>query len=550
MTFKSLILLSVTASCMIAGGSKAKDGHYDIVIKNGTVVDGTGNKPRLADIAIDDGKIVKVGTINQSAERLIDASGKIISPGWIDMMDQSGYALREVGLAPNKINMGVTTLIGGEGGTPVPAEEVDAYFNELETKGISVNFGSYYSATQARVAVLGTSNIDPTNDQINAMQQKIATAMQGGAMGITTALIYPPSAYHKTENLIKLARTAADYGGIYASHIRGESAELLTSVEEASRIGEESGAGVEIFHLKGAYYPNWGKDMKAALSLISNARDRGVDVMADVYPYTAGGTGLEVTAPNWLYENGVEQALEDLKNPAIREKMKAEIAAGPQTGWTNLVYVSGGWQNVVLANSNKPEFKKFHGKSFADIGEALGRDPADIAWDIMLEVYPKRPFALYFMMSEDDVREAIKHPYVTIGSDAASALKEGDLDALGLPHPRSYGTFPKIIANYVRDEGLLPLETAIYKMTGLAAKRMKLNDRGIIKEGYMADITVFDYDEIDDTATWENPTLKPIGIDYVIVNGTIVLNNGQHTGATPGTALRGPGYNKPSKAEE
>lgn len=531
------------AFCLLTGFLPASAlNDYDIVIRDARVLDGAGNPWVPADVAVLDGKIAKVGRVTGVGSREIDASGKYLSPGWIDMMDQSGGALREVGFAPNKINMGVTTLIGGEGGTVVPASEIDSYFAELEAKGISVNFGTYYSATQARVAVLGDSAADPTHEQLEEMKSLIAEAMEAGAMGITTALIYPPSAYHKTENLIELAKVAAKYDGIYASHIRDESSRFLDAVAEAIRIGEESGAGVEIFHLKAAYYPNWGKDMPRALEMMQAARERGVNVAADVYPYVAGGTGLEITAPNWVYEEGVEQALEWLRDPDMRARMKRDLAAGPAPGWTNLVYSTGGWKNVVLANSYLEDYAKFHGKNFEQIGNELGRDPADIAWDILLEALPNRPLALFFMMNEEDVRLALQSPFVSIGSDAASALKEGDLDALGLPHPRSYGTFPKIIAKYVRDEGVLPLPEAIRKMTSWAATRMGLSDRGLIREGLAADILVFDLEAIEDTATWDEPTAKPVGIDYVIVNGELVLDAGKHTGATPGEVLRGPGY--------
>jgi len=538
MRFFLIIVCMLGLSALV----QADETLYDIVIRNGRVLDGAGNPWIEADIAVKDGKIVQIGHVAGKAQREIDAAGLYVSPGWIDMMDQSGRALRSVGLAPNKINMGVTSLIGGEGGTPVPAAEIRSYFHELETKGISVNFGTYYSATQARIAVLGDSNIDPTSEQLSEMKALIAEAMQAGVMGLTTALIYPPGAYHKTENLIELSKVAAEYDGLYASHIRGESAELLTSVAEAIEIGKKSGAGVEIFHLKAAYYPNWGKDMPVALKMIADARARGVNVAADIYPYVAGGTGLEITAPNWVYAEGVEKSLEYLKDPAKRMRMKAEIAAGPTETWTNLVYASGGWKNVVLANSYLPRFEKYHGKNFAEIGEDMGRDPADIAWDIMLEVFPNRPMALYFMMNAADVELAMQAPFVSIGSDAASALKEGDLDDLGLPHPRSYGTFPKIISHFVRDKGVITLPDAIRKMTSWPAARMGLADRGLIKTGLAADITIFDLKTIKDTATWANPTAKPEGINYVIVNGKLVLDEGLHTGATPGSVLYGPGH--------
>lgn len=531
-------LLSVASPAI-----SADTPEYDVVIRGGRVLDGAGNPWFPADIAIKDDLIVRVDHVEGRGATEIDATGRYVSPGWIDMMDQSGRILPKVGSAPNKVNMGVTSLIGGEGGTIVPAAEIDAYFRGLEENGIAVNFGTYYSATQARVAVIGDSATDPTPAQLEEMKALVATAMDAGVMGMTTALMYPPSAYHKTENLIELAKVVADRGGLYASHIRDESAQLIPSVEEAIRIGQESGAGVEIFHLKAAYYPNWGKDMQKAIGLVDAARLRGLNVAADVYPYVAGGTGLEVTAPNWVYRDGLEKAVERLRDPAVRAQIKQEIEAGPTEDWMNIVYVSGGWENVRLANSFLDHYEQFHGESFAEIGRKLNRHPADIAWDIMLEAQPERPVALYFMMNEDDVRLALKTPWVSIGSDASSAAREGDMDDLGLPHPRSYGTFPRIIGHYVRDEGVLSLPEAIRKMTSWPAARMQLKDRGLIREGMKADITVFDLSTINDTATWLDPTQKPTGIDYVLVNGKLVLNAGRRTGATPGQVLRGPGYN-------
>ncbi|WP_204601971.1 N-acyl-D-amino-acid deacylase family protein [Paremcibacter congregatus] len=544
MKFGHYLVIGLSAVLLIepSGAGEKKAAAYDIVIRGGRVLDGAGNPWIPADVAIRDGKLAKIGRVVKRGRREIDATGKYVSPGWIDMMDQSGPALRQVGTAPNKINMGVTTLVGGEGGTPVPAADIKAYFRELEEKGISVNFATYYSATQARVAILGDTDVDPTADQLQQMKALVAQAMESGVVGITTALIYPPSSYHKMKNLIELSRVVASYGGLYASHIRDESAKLLEAVSEAIRIGEESGAGVEIFHLKAAYYPNWGKDMGEALAMIAAARTRGVNVAADIYPYTAGGTGLEITAPSWVFADGFEKAVARFQDPEIRTRMKRELAAGPQPGWTNLVHASGGWKNVVLANSYLTDYEKFHGQNFIEIGKALDRDPADVAWDIMLAAYPERPVALYFMMNEADVKLALQSPFTSIGSDAASALKEGDIDAIGLPHPRSYGTFPRIVAKYVRDEKILSLPDAIRKMTSWPATRMGFEDRGLLREGLAADVVIFDLEDMQDTATWDTPTAKPKGIEYVVVNGELVLDQGQHTGKLPGQVLRGPGY--------
>jgi len=541
-SFTTAIQWAVAAMALLSFGLPAIATDYDLVIRNGRVLDGAGNPWIVGDIAIKDGKLAKIGVVTASADHEIDASGKYVSPGWIDMMDQSGSILREVGLAPNKVTMGVTTLISGEAGTPVPAAGIDAYFRRLERQGISVNFGTYYSATQARVAVLGCGDADPTPGQLNRMKSLVAQAMEAGAMGITTALIYPPASYQKKENIVELAKVAAAHHGLYASHIRGESAEFLSSVEEAIHIGEKSGAGVEIFHLKAAYSPNWGRDMQAAIELIDAARERGVDIAADLYPYVAGGSGLELTVPTWVYADGKNKALERLRDPIVREQLKEELAAGPTPEWTNMVYASGGWNNVILANSHLEAYRRFHGQSFADIASALNGDPADIAWDIMLQAQPKRPYAFYFMMSEADIETALKADWTSIGSDAASSRRLGETDDLGLPHPRSYGTFPRIIAKYVREKGLLTLPEAIRKMTSWPAARMGLMDRGVLREGLSADIVVFDLETIADNASWKNPTQPASGIDYVLVNGELVLDAGVLTNAKPGKVLRGKGY--------
>lgn len=512
--------------------------QYDIVIRGGRVLDGAGNPWISADVALKDGRVVQVGRVAGHGAREIDARGRYVSPGFIDMMDQSGRVLLKNGAAENKLRMGVTTVIAGEGGTPVPAAEIPAYFATLEKQGISVNFGTYYSSRQARVQVMGDGAGRPTPAQIEAMSREVGTAMRAGAFGVSSALIYPPSSFQNTAELVALAKVAGQCDGFYATHMRDESEGLVQAVEEAIEIGEKGGVKVEIFHLKAAYAPGWGKLMPQALATIDAARARGVDVAADLYPYTAGGTGLEIIAPSWVWADGIDKGIARLRDPALRERMKREVAAGSMPGWSNLVHASGGWANVRLANGFSGKYAPYHGQSLEAIGAALKRDPADAAWDILLEGLPNRSVALYFMMSEPDIETALRQPWVSIGSDAAASEKPGEMDAIGLPHPRAYGTFPRVIAEYVKRRHILSLEDAVRKMTGWPAQRMGLSDRGLIREGMRGDVVVFDLDTLDDVASWDKPMASPKGIETVIVNGVVTIENGRHSGAKAGAVLR------------
>jgi N-acyl-D-amino-acid deacylase len=518
---------------------------YDLVIRNGRLLDGNGNPWVKADVAIKDGRFVKVGRVEGRGTREIDAQGDYVSPGWIDMMDQSGEVLLKNGLAENKLREGVTSAIAGEGGTPVPSAKISEYFKTLESQGISMNFGSYYGAGQARVEVMGDVAGHPSTQQIEAMKAHVDEAMRAGAMGIATALIYPPDAFQSTEDLIELARVAAKHGGIYASHMRDESAKLLEAIGESIEIGEKTGIQVEIFHFKGAYAPGWGKLVPQAGELIEAARARGVSIASDMYVYTAGGTGLDITVPNWVWEKGAKVGLERLKDPKIRERLKKEVAAGSAPGWSNLVQASGGWDHVVLANAFNPKYDRYRYKSIAYIAKQLNQDPADVSWDIVLGAQPNRAMGLYFMMSEPDIETALRWPWMSIGSDAGANEAPGKIDAIGLPHPRAYANFPRVIAEYVKKRHVLTLEDAIRKMTSWPATRMRLYDRGVIREGLKADVTVFNLDRIDDVANYENPTAYPTGVDYVTVNGQLVIDQGRHTGAKPGNVLRGAGYESP-----
>ncbi|HTH37628.1 MAG TPA: D-aminoacylase [Pyrinomonadaceae bacterium] len=522
-----------------AGAVQGQSIVYDLVIRNGRVLDGAGNPWVLADVAIKDGRFVKIGRVDGKGNREIDARGRYVSPGWIDVMDQSGSVLRKSGLAENKLLMGVTTAIGGEGGTPVPAEKIGEYFAELEQKGISINFGSYFSETQARVAVLNMDSRAPTPAELERMKGIMETAMKAGAIGMTTALIYPPSSYATTDELVEMAKVAGRYGGIYASHIRGEGKELVQSVEEAIAIGERGGLPVEVFHLKAAHQPGWGTLMRQAGEKIEAARARGVDVAADLYVYTAGGTGLEAVIPSWAFEGGSVKLLERLKDPAVRIRLKNELKTG-SPGWWNIVEAAGGWDNVVLVNAQNKENARFEGKTLTQIAKEWKKEPADAAYDLVMQGQG-RVYAIYHMMSEQDVVTALKFPWTSIGSDAGASEKIGQVDSIGLAHPRAYGNHARLIARYVREQNVLSLEEAIRKMTSWPATRMRLASRGMIKEGNWADVVIFDYDKIQDRSTYEKPLLTPVGIDHVLVNGQVVIENGKHTGARPGKVLYGPG---------
>src|SRR3984885_5277296 len=531
--------LSLSAACLSVLAQPAP--IYDIVIRNGHLLDGNGKRWVNADVAIKDGRFVKIGRVEGRGAREIDARGDYVSPGWIDMMDQSGQVLLKNGLAENKLREGGTSAIAGAGGTPVPSAQIADYFKKLEAPGISLNFGTYYSSGQARVEVMGDVAGRPTAEQMDAMKVHVEEAMRAGTMGIATAMIVPPDSFKSTEDLIELAGVAAKHGGIYASHMRDESAKLLQAIGESIEIGEKTGIQVEIFHFKGAFAPGWGKLVPQAGQLIDAARARGVNIAADMYVYTAGGTGLDITVPNWDWEQGAKHGLERLKDPSGRARLKKEIAAGSMPGWSNLVEASGGWDHIVLANAFNPKYDRYRFKSLDYIGKQLGQDPADVSWDIVLGAQPNRAMGLFFMMSEPDIATALRWPWMSIGSDAGANEGPGTIDAIGLPHPRAYANFPRVIAEYVKKRRVLTLEDAIRKMTSWPATLMRLYDRGAIREGLKADVTIFNEERIEDVATYENPTSYPLGIDYVLVTEHLPIDQGRHPGAKPGSVLRGAG---------
>jgi len=515
------------------------DTLYDVVIRNGCVLDGKGNPTVFADVAIKDGRFAKIGKISARGRTEIDAAGKYVTPGWIDMMDQSGGVLPRNGLAENKLREGVTTAIGGEGGTPVPAGRVGEYFATLERQGISINFGSYFSETQTRVAVLGMSARKPNAAELDRMRAIMDTAMVGGAMGMTTALIYPPSSYSTTDELVEVAKAAAKYGGTYASHMRDEGQGVIGAINELVTISEKAGLPAEIFHLKVAYQPGWGVLMDSVRLVVDAARARGDDIAADMYVYTAGGTGLEATIPSWAQEGGTDSLKARLANPQIRARLKREVTTGSE-GWWNIIQSAGGWTGIVLVNARNPANAKYEQQTIAQIAREQNKDPADAAWDLVAQG-SGRVMAIYHMMGEPDIETALRFPWTSIGSDAGAVAQIGAPDATGLPHPRSFGNFPRVIAKYVKQRNVLTLTEAIRKMTGWPAARMRLANRGTIDVGNWADVTIFDYDTIEDKATYEKPMEFPTGIEWVLVNGVVTIDRGKHTGAKAGKVLWGPG---------
>jgi N-acyl-D-aspartate/D-glutamate deacylase len=542
---RTLFCVALGASVTVPSGNlgaqnAAPTPAYDVVIRNGRVLDGAGNPWILADVGIKDGRFAKVGRIAERGKTEIDAAGKYVSPGWIDMMDQSGSVLPRNGLAENKLRQGVTTAIGGEGGIPVKAaSDVPAYFAGMEKSGISINFGSYYSETQARAAILGPSSRAPNAAELDRMRAIMDTAMRAGAMGMSTALIYPPSSYATTDELIEIAKVAAKYGGVYASHIRGEGPEVVQSVGELITIAEKAGLPGEVFHLKVAHKPSWGVRMDSIRMIIDAARARNVDVAADLYVYTAGGTGLEATIPSWAFDGGVDSLKARLANPTIRARLKNEQKTG-SPGWWNIIEAAGGWDGIILVNARNPANAKYEQKSLSEIARMMNKDPSDAAMDLVMQGQG-RVMAIYHMMGEQDIETALKFPWTSIGSDAGAVMTLGKPDETGLPHPRSFGNATRVIAEYVKKRHVLTLEDAVRKMTSWPATRMRLADRGMIKQGLWADVTIFDLDQLQDRSTYDDPMAFPTGIEYVLVNGVVTIDHDKHTGAKAGRVLYGPG---------
>ena len=549
----ALLVLSVPLS---HGG----ETNYDLIVRNAHVIDGTGSPWYAADVAVKDGHIAAIGNLaDTKAARTIDAQGMVVAPGFIDMLGQSEITLLVDPRAPSKIFQGITTEITGEGQSVAPLNDamirenqpaydhykikpdwrtLEQYFARLEKQGIGINMGTYFGAATARAMVIGYGNRAPTADELKQMQALVEQGMRQGALGLSTALQYPPAPYASTEELIALAKVASRYGGIYATHMRSEGDAEMAALDETFRIGREANIGVEIFHLKSSGKKNWGK-MPQVIARIEKARSDGIDVAADTYAYTAWNNDMAAFTPPWANDGGTDKLVERLKDAAMRARMRKDMTA-PTEAWDNEWLAIKGPEDILICSVNNPELVKYQGKRISEIAAEWKQDPIDTIFDFLIKD-KAGTYVTVFGMDEPDVALALQQPWVSVDNDAGAAATDGLLGA-DHPHPRAYGTFPRILAKYVRDEHKLTLPDAIRKFTSLPAQREHLTDRGVIKQGMWADLVVFDPATVHDQATYAEPNQYSIGMQYVIVNGVPVIEEGKMSGKLPGKVLRGPGY--------
>jgi dihydroorotase/N-acyl-D-amino-acid deacylase len=555
---RTLAFLLLLASSLFAQQTPT----YDVLIRNGRMVDGSGNPWVYADIGIGGDRIAFIGAAGKdvTAKKTIDAKGLIVAPGFIDMLGQSEVNLLIDKHAVSKITQGVTTEVTGEGASIAPLNErlvneakpftehfkiqldwktLDEYFNRLEKQGAGVNLATFVGATQVRQVVIGDEDRPPTADELKQMREIVDDAMSDGALGVSTSLIYAPAFYAKTDELIELAKVASAKGGAYATHMRNESDHENAAIDEALRIGKEANIPVEIFHLKVAGKQNWGK-MKDIVAKIEAARAAGIDVTADQYPYPAGATSLGAAIPPKYHNGGTQQFVARLKDPEMRKQIKADLARTDDTDFEKLYLGSGGAGGVLILSVLNPELKQYEGKTMAQVAQMEGKDPVDALMDMVI-ADQDNVGAAYFMIGEEDIKMALQQPWVSVGTDFGEVTTTGPL-AESKAHPRAYGSFTRILGKYVREEKVLRLEDAIRKFTSLAAQRVKLDNRGLLKQDYFADITIFDPNTVADVATFEDPNRISRGIQYVLVNGVVEVDNGKVTGDVGGRPLRGPGY--------
>ncbi|HKO98053.1 MAG TPA: D-aminoacylase [Pyrinomonadaceae bacterium] len=558
----ALIFATMLPFSLVPNSAGQAKPQFDLIIKNGTIIDGSGRPGYRADLAIKTDRIVRIGSMKSAqATRLIDATGMIVSPGFIDLLGQSETFVLIDPRAMSKVMMGVTTEITGEGESIAPANDrtikeqedfnrrynltvdwttLDDYFLRLERQGSGVNLGTFVGATQVRGYVIGFENRPPTAAELQQMKDLVAAAMKDGALGLSTSLQYVPARFAKTDEIVELAKVARQHGGIYATHQRSEANSLDSSLEEVFQIARQARIPVEIWHLKTAYKKNWGR-MPEVLAKIQRARASGLDITADVYPYIAGSTSLTASLPPWALEGGIEKMLSRLRDPNIRQQLKKEIPADSKE-WENIYLGSGEAEGVLISSVVNRELEPLLGKRLSQIATEQSKDPLDAMFDLILADNGQTG-AIYFMMSEADLRAAMRSPFVNFCTDSGARATDGPLSR-AKSHPRGWGSYPRILGRYVRDEKLLTLPQAIHKMTGGPAKRVGLKERGLLREGFFADIAIFDPKSVIDRATFEIPNQYPDGIKFVITNGQISVDDGKRTSALAGRPLRGPGYTR------
>ncbi len=559
-TKKRLVAIIFLLAVSHLSSAQSATAPFDIVITNGHIIDGTGSPWYSGDIGIRNGKIAAIGNlIDASRTRTIDVHGMVVAPGFIDMLGQSELTILVDPRLPSKIYQGITTEITGEGNSVAPQTEAiiradhlkydhyritpdwqtfQQYFARLEKQGMGINLASFVGATQVRRVVLGDDNKLPTAAQLDQMKELVRQAMREGAVGVSTALEYAPAPYARTEELIALASEAGKVGGIYATHMRDESNAVLSAIDEALRIGREGRLPVEIWHIKVAGKANWGR-MPEVVAKINAARAQGMDVTADTYAYTAWSNDFSAFIPPWAHDGGDAKLVERLKDPAMRARIRKDMMTS-SSDWDNEWQEIPGPKAVLISAVQNPKLLPLQGETLADVAKMENKDPIDALFDLLIEDHAFTEVVV-FGMSEPDVTLALQQPWVAIDNDSSGASPEGILGQEH-PHPRGYATFPRILSKYVREEKKLTLEDAIRKFSALPAQRMRLTDRGVLKAGMWADVVIFDPATIRDLATFENPNQLSRGMEYVLVNGAPVIDQGKMTGALPGKVLRGPGY--------
>ncbi|HUC78128.1 MAG TPA: D-aminoacylase [Vicinamibacterales bacterium] len=521
---------------------------FDLIITNARIIDGSGAASSSGSVGVRDGRIAGVGRVSGPAARTIDAAGHVLAPGFIDPHSHSDYALLTDGNAESKIRQGVTTEVIGESSSVAPQRPSESrpwtdytgYFAAVQKSKISVNLLSYVGLGQVREFVMGNDERAPTPTELATMAGLVSDAMKQGAYGASTGLIYSPNAYAKLDELIALSKPAAAAGGIYASHLRYDGEKLRDGIEEAIAIGEGAKIPVHVFHLKVTGASNFGR-MKEVIAIVEAAHKRGQEVHADQYPYVASSTGLSQTIPPWAHEGGGAKLAERLKDPETRARIRKEMD-DPHPIWENRLISAGTWHNVQIASvpaqtGIESGYKRYEGKRVDEAAREAGKDPYDFVFDLLI-ANRGSVSCVWFIINEDDLKLAMRQPWVSIGSDGSALATSGPLRT-GVPHPRNFGTFPRVLGKYVREEHVLTLEQAVHKMSGLTAQQMHLADRGLIKEGFAADLVIFDPATVADRATFSDPFQYPVGISTVIVNGRVVLDNGRHTGERPGVVIRG-----------